>query len=100
MKVSTFILVLVLAFLALVAAGLILPQHRQIQALKEELRQQKAYQAQLEHEIRSLSDSIDKLRSSDPAMIETVARNKFGYCRPGEVPYTVEKTKKPEGPQK
>ena len=99
MKNSAYIVIL-LAGLAVLALAILAPQRRQISELKEELRKQKEYQAQLEHEIRRIGSDIDKLRANDPAMIENVARNKFGYCRPGEVPYTVEKTTKAEDAKK
>ena len=100
MKTSTIIIIGLVGGLTLLALGILAPQRRQISELKEELRRQKEYQAQLEHEIRRIGSDIDKLRANDPAMIENVARNKFGYCRPGEVPYTVETTKTPEDAKK
>ena len=100
MKNATIFIVLIIGALSLLAAVIILPQRNQLHELKAELRRQKEYQAQLEHELRRIVADIDKLRANDPAMIEVVARNKFGYCRPGEVPYVVEKTAKDEGKKK
>ena len=100
MKTATILIVLLIGALMLLTGAIILPQRSQINELKAELRRQKEYQAQLDHELRRIVADIDKLRANDPAMVEAVARNKFGYCRPGEVPYTVEKAAKPEDQEK
>ncbi len=60
------------------------PAISDIRILQEELQAlQMKHEAQ-QQEVAQLQREIDALRSGKPQAVERVAREKFGYCRPGE----------------
>ena len=60
------------------------PAISDIRILQEELQAlQMKHEAQ-QQEVAQLQKEIDELRSGKPQAVERVAREKFGYCRPGE----------------
>ena len=71
------------------------PALSDIRNLQEELHTlQMKHEAQ-EQEVAQLQKEIDDLRSGKPQAVERVAREKFGYCRPGEEVFHFERPPKP-----
>ncbi|HOG49185.1 MAG TPA: septum formation initiator family protein [Lentisphaeria bacterium] len=84
MTFRDILLILVCVILFGVAFVLLTPALSDIRNLQEELQTlQMKYEAQ-QQEVAQLQKEIDDLRSGKPQAVERVAREKFGYCRPGE----------------
>lgn len=90
MKKSDFVILFVLALLVLVFFFVLAPPVNEISDLEEELRMKRRQQELLQQQTKDVERQIDRLRRSDPAAIEAIARDKFGYCRPGEDIYYLE----------
>ncbi len=88
-KIDYFLLFAVLAAIA-VGLFVVLTPSGEINQLKDELDKKKQTQIKLQQETKEAEQQIDRLRNNDPAAIETIARDKFGYCRPGEEVYQLE----------
>ncbi len=68
------------------------PNANEARKMREAIQQRKEYLSALEEEARETRHTIELLKNDDPAAIEAVARDKFGYTREGEEIYQVEKT--------
>ena len=75
--VATFVVVL---FAAVYPLRQLRQSHADLEKAKVELQQKQAERAALEQRVALLNT---------PAEVERLARERFGYARPGEVPYVV-----------
>ena len=66
------------------------PKKNTISQLSDELALKEQQQRKLQNDLRELERQIALLRKKDPAAVEAIARDKFGYCREGEEIYHIE----------
>jgi cell division protein FtsB len=84
MTFRDFMLVIVLFALAAVAVVVLAPPLAELRRLRQEIAEmQDKQKAQDEHFVL-LRQEMDALQRGEARAIERVAREKFGYCRPGE----------------
>lgn len=84
MTFRDFMLVTVLFALAAVAVVVLAPPLAELRRLRQEIAEmQDKQKAQDEHFVL-LRQEMDALQRGEARAIERVAREKFGYCRPGE----------------
>lgn len=74
---------LVLAILVVALAGYGVSGLRRVSQMRHELESQERELAALRQRTETLSEAVERLRS-DPAYIEKLAREEFGYVRAGE----------------
>ena len=67
------------------------PNASEIRKLQETIRQRKEYLSAVEEQTRVTRHTIEQLKHDDPAAIEAIARDKYGFTREGEEIYQVEK---------
>ena len=72
----------------------------EIRKLQDTIEQRKQYLAGLEEQARETRRTIEQLKNNDPAAIEAIARDKFGYTREGEEIYQVDKPAPAAGGEK
>lgn len=89
MKIADLILILVAVAGLLLAIFVIAPPISEKGELQEELSKAQEQVEQLKAELREADSQIEKLRNKDKETIESVARDKFGLAREGEVIYKV-----------
>ncbi|MGN0867635.1 MAG: septum formation initiator family protein [Oligosphaeraceae bacterium] len=70
----------------------LLTPNRKLAQLKEDLRVLQVQVDGLERQIQEKDLIIEKLRARDPAVVESVARDKFGMAKQGETIYAVPRT--------
>lgn len=90
MKTSNFFIIVLAVLLIMVAFFLLVPHVSEINTLNHELDKKQQYHDQLQTETTEVKKQIDQLHRNDPAAIEAIARDKFGYCREGEDVYQLE----------
>jgi len=84
MKRLPLILAAVVAVVALgVLSSIVTQGFEDMAAAEDERRQLEAEKARLESEIETLEDTIEALET-DPAAVESMARQELRYIRPGE----------------
>ena len=76
--IIVFLLLLGLAFVCLT------PAMSNVRELQDQLQVLQERHLEQQEEIAQLRRDIDALRSGNPQAVERIAREKFGYCRPGE----------------
>lgn len=76
--IVVFLLLLGLAFVSLT------PAMSNVRELQDELQALQQRHLEQQEEIAQLRREIDALRNGNPQAVERIAREKFGYCRPGE----------------
>jgi len=96
MPKSSVIIVFILIIVIIAGFVLLTPPYAQISELRNEISALEKLQQQQREEIEFLQKEIDALRLNDPKAVEKIAREKFGYCRPGEEIYQVDIEKAPE----
>ncbi len=89
----------IVALVVFVIISYVLRPNRTLSQLQEELRILQAQVDALEQQIQEKDRIIEKLRSRDPAVVESVARDKFGMAKQGETIYAIPRTET-EGPRK
>lgn len=94
-----------IGFVAVLLAGAFLfflftPNANEIRKLQDTIEQRKQYLAGLEEQARETRRTIEQLKNNDPAAIEAIARDKFGYTREGEEIYQVDKPAPAAGGEK
>ncbi len=79
-------IVLIVVFLSLFGLAFVCltPTMSNIRDLQDELQALQTKHDAQQQEVAQLRKEIDALRSGNPQAVERVAREKFGYCRPGE----------------
>lgn len=89
-KIVVFLLSLITIFLILCSFALFIPKYQKLKAseaalakLENELAEKKAESLHLEEQLSGLTN--------DPDILEKFAREKYGYCREGEIIYTYNK---------
>lgn len=84
MTFRDFMLVVVLLGLAGVAVVALAPSLAEVRRLREEIAQLQEKQKAQEDRFVLLRQEMDDLQRGEARAVERVAREKFGYCRPGE----------------
>ena len=90
MPKSSILMVFVLMLIIVLGAMMITPKISELRKLREQVSQLASDQERQKEEIVFLQKEIDALRRNDSRAVETVAREKFGYSRPGEDIYRVD----------
>lgn len=83
-------LILVVLTLLGVAVVILTPAWNNVRDLQDEVHLLQARHEEQKTEIEQIRREVDELRSGNPQAVERVAREKFGYCRPGEEVYQFE----------
>lgn len=96
MRKSNFIIIFIIILAIIAGFGLLTPPYSQISELRREISLLEKIQKEQREEIELLQKEIDALRLNNPKAVEKIAREKFGYCRPGEEVYQVDLEKAPE----
>ena len=94
MKVTDIILIFVAICVVLFAIFFIAPPISEKSDLQQELLKAQEQVEQLKAELREADSQIEKLRTKDKETIESVARDKFGLAKEGEVIYKVPRQEK------
>ncbi|MGI5922334.1 MAG: FtsB family cell division protein [Lentisphaeria bacterium] len=84
MTFRDFILVVVLLALAAVAVVVLAPPLAEVRRLRQEIAELQEKQKEQDERFVLMRQEMDALQRGEPRAIERVAREKFGYCRPGE----------------
>ena len=81
-------IVIALVVLAVIAGTVvqIFPTYRDMQTAKREVAKKEARLARIRAELHSLQQEVHDLEHT-PSAVEKVAREKFHYCREGELVY-------------
>ncbi len=86
MKTKHYLFAIILILLSCVALYMLLPAYKDYKETREENRRLQVELAEREARSQELGREINALRS-DPAALERVAREKFGWCRDNEKIY-------------
>ena len=89
MKTADVILILLACLLILACVFLLAPPVAEKGSLQEQLHQAQEEVERLKGELADMDQQIDKLKRGDRETIESVARDKFGLAKEGEVIYQI-----------
>lgn len=84
MTFRDFMLVVVLLAFAAVAVVVLAPPLAEVRRLRQEIAELQEKQKEQDERFVLMRQEMDALQRGEPRAIERVAREKFGYCRPGE----------------
>lgn len=84
MTFRDFMLVVVLLAFAAVAVVVLAPPLAEVRRLRQEIAELQEKQKAQDERFVLMRQEMDELQRGEPRAIERVAREKFGYCRPGE----------------
>ena len=87
MKTPSIVVVIVVAVVVILAVVFFMPAKVEHENLREKLRETQDQVDALTHELTEVQAELKKLREKDPAVIEKIARDKFGLAREGETIY-------------
>lgn len=82
-KLTRVVIILIVAAIVLAVAVWYLPLIQQNERMRKEILRLNTQIQQNEESVKQLKTSMEALRS-DPQAIERIARDKFGYAKPGE----------------
>ena len=82
-KLTKVVIALILIAIVLGVAVWYLPLIQQNERMRKEIMRLNGQIAQQQEDLKQLKNSLDAL-SSDPQAIERLARDRFGYAKPGE----------------
>lgn len=82
--------IIILVFVVFGACFYFQPGAEPVDELQEDLKRYQQNSQRIQERIRDVEGQIQRLRNNDPAAIEAVARDKFGFCREGEEIYQIE----------
>lgn len=98
MKPRDILLMLLVIILLGGGVGLILPLWNEQTRLVEELRAAQSEVERLKDELRQRDQQIQKLKQGDREVVESIARDKFGLAKEGEVIYQIPRVKETPKP--
>ena len=94
MKTIDFLIIPLVVLAAAAVFFMLAPSPREVNKLQRELQEKQQTLEELQVKDSEVQRQAERLRKEDPEAIEKVARDKFGYARPNEEVYQIEKPQK------
>lgn len=89
-KIVILVLCLISAILIIVSFALLIPKYNKLKETEKIVQKLEQELAEKKTEISLLKEQLSGL-SNDPEILEKFAREKYGYCRDGEIIYIYDK---------
>jgi len=90
MQKNAFVIIVILILIIVTGVAFVSPRISVLNELRDEVVRLENDQKRQKEELLFLQKEIEALRRNDPKAVEKVAREKFGYSKPGEDVYQVE----------